>query len=270
VPIADNDGIDVGYEITGDTEADETVVFVSGLGYGRWFWQWQLPAVEEEYRVVLWDLRGIGDSSVPEGPYTIAEMASDLEAVLDDAGIEEAHIVGISLGGMLTQRYAVDYDRAKSLVLMSTDPGGDERVDPAPEVADRILNPPENVPLRENIGYKMQPAFTDEFWENEEGIFNEILDYRVDNPVSDEIRGWQAADVAAFDIVDELDEITVPVLVMHGDRDEVVPVENGHRLAELLPEAELLTYDEGGSHLFVIERDDEVNRQLRLFLGRVS
>lgn len=269
MPLADNDGITIGYEVTGDEDADETVVFVSGLGYGRWFWNWQLPAVEDDYRVILWDLRGINDSDTPEGPYSMEEMASDLEAVLEDAGVEEAHIIGISLGGMLTQRYAVDYDRAKSLVLMSTDAGGDERVDPAPEVADRILNPPEDVSLRENIGYKMQPAFTDEFWENEEGIFNEILDYRVNNPVPDHVRGWQAAGVAAFDITDELDQVTVPVLILHGERDKVVPVENSERLADLLPQAEVERYDEGGSHLFVIERAEDVNERIREFLDSV-
>lgn len=270
MPVADNDGVEISYEITGNTDADETVVFVSGLGYGRWFWEWQMPAVEDAYSVILYDLRGVGESDTPEGPYTMAEMAADLEAVLADASADSVHVVGISMGGMIAQQYVLTYDRAESLVLLSTDPGGEKRVDPDPEVADRILNPPQDVSLRENIAYKMRPAFTDEFWETDEGVFNKILDYRVPNPVPDEVRGWQAAGVAEFDACDRLDEITVPTLIMHGGRDKVVPVENSRILEDGIPNAERVTFDEGGSHLFVIERDEDVNRRLRQFLDGVG
>src|SRR6056297_1015561 len=139
MPYADNDGISLYYEITdpaGDntgpaeettTEDDaETVALVEGLGYGRWMWRWQRDRLADEgYRVVVFDNRGTGDSDAPEGPYTVAEMASDLEAVLADAGVERAHVVGASMGGMIAQQYALDYDRAASLTLMCTTAGGD-------------------------------------------------------------------------------------------------------------------------------------------------
>ena len=270
MPVAENDGVEIAYEVTGNTDAEETVVFVSGLGYGRWMWEWQTPAVEDVYRVIRYDLRGVGESDTPDGPYTIDEMAADLEAVLADAGVESVHVVGTSMGGMIAQEYALSYDRTKSLVLMSTDPGGEKRVNPAPEVTERIMNPPQDVSQRENIRYKMRPAFTDEFWENNGDIIERILDYRVANPVPDEVRGWQAAGVTEFDACDRLGEITVPTLIIHGERDEVVPVENSKRLEEMIPNADRVTFDEGGSHLVVIERDEAVNRRLRKFLDGVA
>jgi pimeloyl-ACP methyl ester carboxylesterase len=265
MPVAENDGVEIAYEVTGADDG-ESVVLVSGLGYGRWLWQWQRPAFEDDYSVVLWDLRGVGESDTPDGPYTIGEMASDLEAVLADAGIESAHVVGISMGGMITQQYAIEYDRVRSLVLLSTDCGGDSRVEPEPEVMERILESPDDLSLREQIAYKMAPAFTDEYYDLDRERIQTILDHRTSDPVPDQVRGWQAAGVANFDVTDGLDAVTAPTLIMHGERDTVVPVENAKRLSSHLPHAELELYDEGGSHLFCLERTGDVNERLRAFV----
>ncbi|MGM0592562.1 MAG: alpha/beta fold hydrolase, partial [Halobacteriota archaeon] len=202
----------------------------------------------------------------PEGPYTIAEMTADLEAVLDDAGVEEAHVVGVSMGGMIAQEYAVEYNRARSLVLISTNCGGEERIDTPPAVTDRILTPPEDEDRRAQIRYKMKPAFTDEFWAARQDVVEEILDYRTANPVSDEIRSWQAAAAHSWDGHDRLPEITQPVLVLHGEHDRVAPVGNAHIIAEQLPNVEVDIFEAGGSHLVTIERADDVNRHIRSFV----
>src|SRR6056297_2952574 len=121
MPYADNDGVSLYYEVDDPAEADapnrgegpdgadpETVALVEGLGYGRWMWRWQRDRLADEgYRVVVWDNRGAGDSDAPEGPYSIAEMASDLDAVLDAVGVDRAHVVGASMGGMIAQQYAL-------------------------------------------------------------------------------------------------------------------------------------------------------------------
>lgn len=263
--VADNDGVGIAYEVT-NPALEETVVLVGGLGYGRWFWQWQRPALEDAYSLVIPDHRGIGDSDTPEGPYTIPEMANDLEAVLADAGIESAHVLGVSMGGMVAQQYAVEYDRAESLILLATDRGGEDRVDIPSAVVERILNPPEGLSLRENIRYKMKPAFTDEFWNREQAVIEEILDYRTAEPVSDQVRTWQAEAVESWDLGDDIEGPTQPTLLMHGERDQVVPVENLDLLAEGIPHAEVVRFDKGGSHLFAVERSEAVNEHIRAFL----
>ncbi|WP_435179913.1 alpha/beta fold hydrolase [Halorussus sp. AFM4] len=300
MPYADNDGVSLYYEVTdpvedGDPSDDtadvsdadasgaETVALVEGLGYGRWMWRWQRDGLaggqgspsgatrshdDEGYRVVVWDNRGTGDSDAPEGPYTIAEMASDLEAVLDAVGAERAHVVGASMGGMIAQQYALDYDRAESLGLLCTGPGGDDAVPTPEETRARMFDAPEGADEREAVRYKMKPAMTDEFWDANQDLVEEIVDWRLAGDASDAARDAQAAAVAGFDASDRLGEIDVPALVAHGTDDRVLPVGNADLLYEGLPNAQLAVF-EGGSHLFFIERADVVNDRLAEFLAHV-
>src|SRR6056297_1338841 len=171
-----NDGVELAYEERGaDPDAAETVALVEGLGYGRWMWNWQRDRLADEgYRVVVWDNRGAGDSDAPEGPYSIAEMASDLDAVLDAVGVDRAHVVGASMGGMIAQQYALDYDRAESLGLLCTSHGGEEAHDVPEETQARMFGVPEDADERETIRFKMQPAMTEEFWEANDDLISDI------------------------------------------------------------------------------------------------
>lgn len=261
---ADSDGVRIAYERAG-TPGGETVVLVEGLGYGRWMWNWQREGLGE-YDLLLPDNRGTGDSDVPGGPYTVPGMAADIEAVLADAGVDRAHLVGASMGGMIAQQYALEFDRAASLSLLCTSPGGPEEV-PIPEATlERMFGVPEEYNEREAVRYKMEPAMTGEFWDAHEGTVDDIVEWRLESDAPDRAREWQAAGVEAFDVSDRLADLEVPTLVLHGERDRVVPVENGRLLAEGLPEATLETFDEGGSHLFFVERADDVNDRLRSHL----
>src|SRR6056297_3667710 len=132
------DGVTLAYERDGPADA-ETVVLVEGLGYGRWMWNWQREALADDYDVVVPDNRGSGDSDAPEGPYTISEMAADLDAVLEDAGVESAHVVGASMGGMVAQQYALDFEKAESLTLLCTSPGGEVAEPTPPETQQRMF-----------------------------------------------------------------------------------------------------------------------------------
>jgi len=267
MPDAHNDGVRIAYEREGPDDA-ETVVFVEGIGYGLWMWRWQRRVVAKEYDTIVWDNRGTGDSSTPEGPYTMAEMASDLSAVLSDAGVESAHVVGASMGGMIAQQFALDDDRAQSLTLICTSPGGPEAAPIPEETQERMYDVPEALGEREQIRYKMAPAMTDEFVASNPDLLERIVDWRLDSDASDQARLWQGAAVQAFDVSDRLDEIRVPALVLHGTADRVVPIENGELLAEGLPDATFHRVD-GAPHLLFIERAEQVNDYLRAFLDDV-
>ena len=267
MPTAHNDGVELAYERDGPDDA-ETVVFVEGIGYGRWMWRWQRRAVVDDYDTIVWDNRGTGDSDVPDGPYTMTEMASDLAAVLDDAGVESAHVVGASMGGMISLEFALEDDRAESLTLLCTSPGGADAAEIPEATRERMYNVPEELDEREERRYKMQPAMTDEFMQSNPELVERIIDWRLESDASDQARLWQGAAVEAFDVSDRLDEIQESTLVVHGTGDRVVPVENGELLAERLPNADL-TELESAPHLLFIERHEAVNDRLREFLDDV-
>ncbi|MFT4922403.1 MAG: 3-oxoadipate enol-lactonase [Haloarculaceae archaeon] len=262
---ADNDGVRLAYDRIGTPEG-ETVVFVEGLGYGRWMWRWQRQELADSLDMLLWDNRGTGESDTPEGPYAMSEMAADLEAVLADAGVERAHVVGASMGGMIAQQYALEYDRATSLVLLSTTPGGPAEEPIPPETLDRMFDVPPEYDERESIRYKMEPAMTEQFWEENQDLIDDIVDWRLEMDASDRARQWQAAAVEAFDVSEQLDAVTVPALVIHGEDDRVVPVENGRLLAEKLPDSTFETVEDGGSHLCFVERASTVSDRIRDFV----
>jgi len=267
VQYATNGNVALAYERIGVSNA-ETVVFVEGLGYGRWMWRWQRDAVAAEYEVIIPDNRGTGDSDEPEGPYTIEQMAGDLEAVLDDAGVEQAHLVGASMGGMITLQYAIDYDRVESLALLCTSFGGEEAVPIPEETQVTMFTVPDEYDEREAIRHKMSPALSDGYLEDNPEQISRIVDWRLASDASDQARLWQGEAVQHFDVSNQCATIDVPALVMHGTADKVVPVENGRMLADRLPQSRLVTVD-GGPHLFFIENADTVTESLMEFLDDV-
>ncbi|MFP9192539.1 alpha/beta fold hydrolase [Natrialbaceae archaeon A-CW1-1] len=261
---AENGDVQVAYEVAGPEDGDP-VVCINGLGYGRWMWRWQRAALADTYRTILWDNRGTGDSDAPEGPYSIDDMAADLEAVLADAGIERAHIVGASMGGMIAQRYALEYDRAATLSLLCTTPGGRESTGIPEKTKQRLTSVPEDATDRESIRHRMEPAVSERFYAEQPDLVERIVDWRLESDADDAARQAQAAAVLGFDVADDLHGIDVPTLVLHGDDDRVVPVENGRLLAERLPNARLEECP-AGAHLFFIEDAHWVNERLRGFL----
>lgn len=231
-------------------------------------WDWQRQDLSGDYRTIVIDNRGTGNSDEPEGPYTVEMMASDVETVLADAGVTNAHVAGASLGGMIAQQYVLDYGRAAPLTLLCTTPGGEESVPIPDETLDRMLNVPEEYDRIETIRHKLKPAFTDEFWERNRDVIDRIVDWRLETDPTDEGYEWQSAAAVYFDVSDRLDKITLPTLILHGTADRVVPVENADLLEAGIPDAELVTI-EGAPHLLFIERADDVTERIRRFLADV-
>ena len=228
-------------------------------------WNWQRERLTE-YRTLVWDNRGTGDSDAPEGPYSIESMAGDLEAVLADAEVDRAHVVGASMGGMIAMQYALEYDRAATLSLLCTSHGGEEAV-PTPEATqERMFDVPEEHDRRAAIRYKMRPAMTETFFEEHPDLIDRIVDRRLESDASEDARLAQAAAVEAFDCSDRLDELALPTLVLHGTADRVLPVENGELLCESIPDADC-EFVAGGSHLFFVEDPDRVTDRIRSFLA---
>ena len=236
------------------------LLLIQGLGYGRWGWEPIVPGLAARHRVVSFDNRGIGESDKPEGPYTAAQMAGDALQVLDEAGIDRAHVLGASLGGMIAQELAVAApERVDKLVLCCTTPGGPSTV-PMPEVTVQLFAEAQTlapeIALRrfvENALGEDPPA----------GLVDELLARRVANPPDP--AGWQAQAAAGIGFQGVEGEIAAPTLVLGGTADNVVDHRNAEVLARRIPGArvELLA---GAGHLFFWEQPDESVRIINEFL----
>lgn len=280
---ATNDGVSIHYREAGD---GEPVVFLQGLGYGKWMWRWQRDTVAEEYQVLLPDNRGTGRSDTPgiPGPvrklpgklrrpvvaklfgYTIEAMAADLEAVLADAGVRNVHLVGASMGGMIAMQYALTYQRANTLTLLGTTPGGD-LAEPIPEeTLETIFDVPKGANRREMLRHRMRPAFNERFTNRNPHLLDQLIEWRLEQDASDVARIAQAAAGGGVDIADQLGQIRQPTLVIHGTDDRVVPAANGELLHQRLPNSRLELL-EGGSHLCFIEAPAPVNSLVLDFLA---
>ena len=134
----ENQGVKIYWDEQG---AGEPILLIMGLSYPSYMWHRTRPGLAARYRTVAFDNRGVGRSDVPPGPYSILMMAADAAAALDAAGVDTAHILGFSMGGMIAQEFALRYpQRVKSLVLGCTSPGGPQSVQAAPEVVQLLLS----------------------------------------------------------------------------------------------------------------------------------
>jgi pimeloyl-ACP methyl ester carboxylesterase len=250
MPTARNDGVELYYETEGSGTA---VAFVGEAGYGAWQWGWQHRAVAGLRRALVYDHRGTGRSDAPDGPYSVRTLAADLEAVLAAAGADEAHLVGLGLGGMVALRYALAYGRARSLTLVGTAATG-ARVE---REALAAMGDP-------GLEAVLSPAFR----ADQPEVVAGIADWRAGDA---ERAGFEAQVAAAtgFDAADELYECTRPALVLHGSDDAVVPVDAGRDLSEGLPRGEFRAF-EGAGHLVTVERSRPVNDALLAHLDAVE
>jgi len=241
------------------------LLLIHGLGYARWGWEPVLPELAEQFDVILFDNRGIGESDAPPGPYTVAEMAADAVQVLDEAGVARAHVVGTSLGGMIAQELALAYpERVDRLVLACTTPGG-QKAHPMPQVTVALMAEAATlepaVALRRFVENALAPATVEAHPE----IVEQIMAHRLATAQQPAAWAAQASAGATFDAYDRLGALAAPTLVQHGDEDVVVDPRNADLLVELLPDARLERVP-GTGHLFFWEAPEQFVSSVSGFL----
>ena len=255
---AANGKVRIAYEVRG---SGDPVLLVHGLGYARWGWEPVADPLAEEFRVLLYDNRGIGESDVPPGPYTALQLAEDAAAVLDAAGLERAHVAGTSLGGMAAQELAISFpERVERLVLACTTPGGLASYPMPQQTVELMLAAPalpREEALRRFVGNALSPGAPD-------ALVDRITALRLENPFDP--AGWhaQAAAGATFDALERLGRIEAPTLVVTGTEDVVVDPRNSELLAERIPDARLERVP--GGHLFFWEDPQQFLNLVKEFL----
>jgi pimeloyl-ACP methyl ester carboxylesterase len=268
-------GIEIEYETTGN-KSDPALLLVMGLGAQLTIWPDALfeGLARRGFFVIRYDNRDTGLSTdfgawgVPniaealgkamkgekiEGPYLLKDMAADAVDLLDSLGIDKAHMVGASMGGMIVQIVAAQYPaRTRSMVSIMSTSGRPGLPPGKPEALAMLTAQPEG-PAREQLvkhGMKLRQTIAGPGYPIPEAELRAFVEKNVDRRWYPEGAARQYLSViASGDRVEMLKKVKVPTLVLHGEDDPLLPVECGRDVASLVPGAEIQTYP-GWGHDF--------------------
>jgi 3-oxoadipate enol-lactonase len=258
-------GQELYYEVHGDGPA---LVLVMGIGYDSSLWTLaQVPALSTQFRVVTFDNRDAGRSSQASRPYTIADMADDLAGLLDALEMQRSHLLGLSMGGMIAQEFALRHaDRLDRLVISGSGAApARSAVDPigiwswlkAHDASGEVFG-----------GQQLAALFSTAFLRNHQAVQDTTaLLASNPHPMSPEAYRRQADAYLRFDALDRLRAITAPTLVVVGEQDLLTPPWVAREIADAIPGARFeIIRGDGSSHVVPIERPDDFNRLVSDFL----
>lgn len=261
-----SDGVRLHYSQTG-RPGGPPVVMIQGLGADKHLWDLQRLALAPRYRTIALDNRGAGRSDKPFGDYSLTQMAHDVVAVLDDAGVDTAHVVGASMGGVIAQLvYFHHPERVRSLTLACTacrhTPWRRELLSGWAKIAqEQGMSAMTAQAARWVIGPRSFRRITPAI-----GWMGPLALARPPHAFAGQVAAILAADDT---FAGQLSEIDVPALVMVGNQDILTPRGDAEELAELIPTAELVVIS-GAAHGFMVEHATTFNRVLLDFLGRAE
>jgi 3-oxoadipate enol-lactonase len=255
VPYIKPGDISIYYEIHG--EGKQTLTMIRGLGSDLSAWSPQIPEFAKHFRTIVLDNRGAGRTDKPDGPYSIRQMAQDVNGVLEALNIKRTAFLGISMGGMIAQEFAIAWpERLSCLILGCTTFGGPEAIPASREILNAILAGPDADEKTRRL--QEQALFCDDTIMNRRDVITAFAETRGRFPIPQRSLALQAAALRGHDTADRLHQIQTPTLVITGTEDRLIPPENSRLIAARIPRA-ILTKLPGG-HLFLFEYPDAFNR----------
>ena len=269
--------IDLYYEEHG---SGDPLLLVMGLAADSTAWLFQVPDFARRYRTIVFDNRGVGRSAKPPGPYSIHGMADDAAGLLDALRIERAHVVGVSMGGMIAQELALRHPgRVRGLVLACTFPEPDaeaerQRAFSLAQFGGRVSADGEmqvDVSAIDPFAFfqhLLPRVFNQSYIDSELPKLLQVFGGALQYGFSLEAILGQVAAVMGHRTTDRLHQIAAPTLVLTGDADLLVSPANSEVLAKSIPGAKLVRVP-GGSHGFNFETPEVFNHAVLDFLGAV-
>jgi pimeloyl-ACP methyl ester carboxylesterase len=245
----------------------DPVLLIMGLAASSRLWFRLLPWLTREHRVIVFDNRGTGSSAPVRGRVTMSGMADDAVTVLDAAGIERAHVVGASMGGMIAQQMALDHrDRVASLVLACTTSGGRNGTPSWRLLASAAVRP--LLGSRRSFPLVAPALYAAATLRDHPDRVADDLDRRIADSTSPLTLYAQLGAIALHDTRPRLHELEgMPVLVVHGLEDRLVPPARGRELAQLIPGAHLELIPACG-HLLTTDAEEQTAGAILAHLTR--
>ncbi len=255
-------GIEINYEIAGE---GPWVVLSHSLACNLHMWDEQMAGLTKKYKVLRFDTRGHGLSSAPPGPYTLEQMADDVKGLLDALGIKQAHWVGLSMGGMIGETFALKYPGVfQSMVLADT-------TSRRPPNADQMWGERISVAQQQGMAALVESTlarwFTEPYRNTHKDVMARIANDICNTPVAGFVGCCQA--IAKVDLLDRLKEIKCPALIMVGDQDHGTPPEMARQIHANLSGSELLIIP-SAAHISNIEQTAVFNQTMLGFLGKAA
>ena len=246
------------------------LLLIMGLGGQASSWgEPLLEGLQEHFRTIRFSNRGTGGTDKTAGGYTIRQMASDAAGLMEAIGLNQAHVFGISMGGMIAQELALNHpERVQGLVLGCTTCGLVHSI-PVPAQTLAQFGQIMQLPMEERIERFWEITVTPEFKEERADFLGRILELGMATPTPVETFGLQFAAIQGMETYDRLPQIKSPALIIHGNRDMLVPVGNADILHERIPGSRIRIV-QGTGHCFFWEKPEEVTAELVRFLATVS
>jgi 3-oxoadipate enol-lactonase len=257
-------GYKLAYALHGE-ENRPVVVLSHALATNMNIWAYQVPLLAHRFRVLLYDIRGHGGSAAPGDSYTIEELASDVAVLLDHLQIPQAAFVGLSIGGMIGQAFALQYpDRLSGLVLCST---GSRTEPPAKTTIEDRLKKVRSEGLQSQVPSTLNRWFSSEFAANAPATMAWVSDQIVATSV-DGYTGCGRA-IQGLDLTDALSEIKTKTLIVPGEHDLGFPETVSRVIQQKIADSDLILL-KGAAHLGNVEQTHRFNEIVAGFLSRIS
>ncbi len=262
MPTAQINDFSLYYELRG--AGSEPVVLIHGAQGDARLLEPFVPWLSDRYQLLLFDQRGLGRSGKPDVPYSTALIADDAAKLMDVVGWASAHVVGVSMGGMVAQELAVNHPgRVRSLVLGCTAAEGRDDVDSNPAYTTGDLASGDRARLL------AEAIFTPAHLQRRPEVVEALAEMRRQAPIDPRGFARRLEALRAHNALGRLDLIACPTLVITGAEDRLIPAENSRRLADGIPNAELVLLPDA-AHGFWAEQPEQAFGHILGFLARQS
>lgn len=243
------------------------VVFAHGYDMDHTMFAPQFEDLPDRYRCIAWDMRGHGGSDCPAGPWSMQDLVDDMMAFIEGVDAVPCHLVGMSVGGMIAPRIALQRpELVRSLVLIDTSADAED-----PERAALYTGFQDAIAAQGVTDELLEAGLPILFGERYRTTEEKAMEYHIDRikamKTEAAIEGLRTF-IGRDSVLDHLGEISVPVLVIHGEEDIAQPMAEAEKIVDRVPEAELVRIP-GAGHTTPLEAPDAVNEALSRFLARV-